>query len=315
MDFDVFNGDADGICSLIQLRLEDPRDNAMLVTGPKRDIALLERVVADEGDRITVLDVSMDKNRDELLRVLEAGAEVFYADHHDPGKRVEHPSLDAHINTAGEMCTSAIVNAQLRGAWSDWAVVGAYGDNMDALAERLAGSRGLRLAELRELGRLINYNGYGASLEDLHYHPDALFKLMVPYGSPEDFLDVDTEIVPTLRDAFADDRRAAEAAEVLVSDARVHAVVMEDTASARRISGVFGNELASASPQRAHAVLTRRGDVYVVSVRAPIATRQGAVELVQRFPSGGGRAAAAGINALPEGELDAFVETFREVFG
>jgi len=315
MDWDVFNGDADGICSLIQLRLEDPRDNAMLVTGPKRDIVLLERVLAEPSDRVTVLDVSMAKNRDHLSRVLGEGAEVFYADHHDPGEPFEHARLDAHINTAGEMCTAAIVNAHLRGAWGDWAVVGAYGDNMDALAQRLAGSRDLPLKALQELGRLINYNGYGASLEDLHYHPDALFKLLVPYGSPEDFLDVDEEIVPRLREGYADDWRAAEAAEVLVSDAHVHAVMMEDEAGARRISGMFGNQLASDHPERAHAVLTRRGDVFVVSIRAPIATRQGAVDLAKRFPTGGGRAAAAGVNALPEKELGAFLEAFEEVFG
>ena len=39
MDYDVFNGDADGIISLVQLRLSDPRD-AELVTGRKRDIKL-----------------------------------------------------------------------------------------------------------------------------------------------------------------------------------------------------------------------------------------------------------------------------------
>jgi hypothetical protein len=41
--YDVFNGDADGICALHQLRLANPRD-AVLLTGVKRDIALLQRV-------------------------------------------------------------------------------------------------------------------------------------------------------------------------------------------------------------------------------------------------------------------------------
>ena len=47
--YDVFNGDADGICALQQLRLAEPRD-AVLVTGVKRDIALLDRVPARAGD-------------------------------------------------------------------------------------------------------------------------------------------------------------------------------------------------------------------------------------------------------------------------
>ena len=55
---DVFNGDADGLCALHQLRLADPADSE-LVTGPKRDISLLKRVQARAGDRITVLDLTL----------------------------------------------------------------------------------------------------------------------------------------------------------------------------------------------------------------------------------------------------------------
>ncbi len=64
--FDVFNGDADGLCALQQLRLSDPRETT-LVTGVKRDIGLLARVQAAAGDQITVHDVSLDKNREALL--------------------------------------------------------------------------------------------------------------------------------------------------------------------------------------------------------------------------------------------------------
>ena len=46
--FDVFNGDADGLCALHQLRLAEPADSE-LVTGPKRDISLLKRVNAAAG--------------------------------------------------------------------------------------------------------------------------------------------------------------------------------------------------------------------------------------------------------------------------
>jgi len=77
--FDVFNGDADGICALLQLRLASPQDS-QLITGVKRDINLLQQVSANTGDRVTVLDVSLDKNRVGLERVLTEGAEVFYVD-------------------------------------------------------------------------------------------------------------------------------------------------------------------------------------------------------------------------------------------
>jgi hypothetical protein len=54
-NYDVFNGDADGICALQQLRLQTPRE-ATLISGLKRDIDLLQRVEPQSGDHITVLD-------------------------------------------------------------------------------------------------------------------------------------------------------------------------------------------------------------------------------------------------------------------
>ena len=42
--YDVFNGDADGLCALHQLRLDRPIADVIRVTGVKRDIQLLERV-------------------------------------------------------------------------------------------------------------------------------------------------------------------------------------------------------------------------------------------------------------------------------
>ena len=43
--YDIFNGDADGICALHQLRLADPCD-ARLITGVKREIDLVSRCSA-----------------------------------------------------------------------------------------------------------------------------------------------------------------------------------------------------------------------------------------------------------------------------
>ena len=71
--YDIFNGDADGICALQQLRLEEPRDS-VLVTGVKRDIHLLARVDARAGDELTVLDISLRTNARDLARLLAAGA-------------------------------------------------------------------------------------------------------------------------------------------------------------------------------------------------------------------------------------------------
>jgi len=79
--YDVFNGDADGLCALLQLRLASPCDST-LVTGVKRDIRLLEQVDAQPDDEIVVLDVSLDANRQALLRALHNGARVSWFDHH-----------------------------------------------------------------------------------------------------------------------------------------------------------------------------------------------------------------------------------------
>ena len=70
--WDVFNGDADGICVFLQLRLAEPR-NSKLLTSIKRDIALLDRIDAKVDDEVTVLDISLDKNRGHLLHILNAG--------------------------------------------------------------------------------------------------------------------------------------------------------------------------------------------------------------------------------------------------
>lgn len=314
-DFDVFNGDADGICALLQLRLAEPRD-AVLVTGVKRDISLLGRVRAGSGDRVTVLDVSLDKNRDALVALLASGAQVFYADHHHAGDIPDHPGLDVLISTAPEASTSALVNGRLRGAHAAWAVVGCYGDNLDATAEKIAANLALPVDRdaLRRLGILLNYNGYGAEIADLHIAPDALFRRLLPHPTPMALLEADRDLFDTLETAYADDMRRARDAERLLEDDVVAVVRLPDTAWARRVSGVYGNELANAHPDRAHAVLTEGEQGWLVSVRAPLNNRTGADEVCRQFDTGGGRAAAAGINVLPEADVARFVDTLRRYY-
>ena len=145
--YDVFNGDADGICSLQQLRLQFPRE-AERVSGLKRDIDLLQRVKVAAGDEITVLDLSLDKNRDALMSALAMGANVFYADHHYPGDIPVNDLLDCHIDVAADTCTSLIINKLLGSTQARWAVVGAYGDNFDQAAGELGRAVGLSENEL-----------------------------------------------------------------------------------------------------------------------------------------------------------------------
>jgi len=312
--YDIFNGDADGICALHQLRLAEPRD-ATLVTGVKRDIRLLERVPAEKGDRLTVLDISLRENAPALKQVLDRGAEVVYFDHHAAGEVPAHPALAAHIDTAADVCTSLLVDRHLRGRHRAWAVVAAFGDNLAESALAAAAPLGLQPADvqrLRELGEAMNYNAYGENPDDLHYHPADLYEVVSRYANPFEFI-AGEPVFEVLRAACADDLARAEDSRQGVAG-RTAAFVFPDAAWSRRIHGIFANRQALAHPERAHAVLVRSGGGYKVSVRAPLTRPAGAEALCSRFPTGGGREAAAGINHLPESELERFLREFAQAY-
>jgi single-stranded DNA-specific DHH superfamily exonuclease len=307
---DIFNGDADGICALTQLRNAEPLEST-LITGVKRDIELVEKAEVAPGDRITALDISFDKNREGVLRALEAGAEIFYVDHHFAGEIPENDKLRTIIDTDPNVCTSLLVNGYLKGKHVEWAVTGAFGDNLNMVARALAAPLGLsvqKLTLLEDLGIYMNYNGYGSSLEDLHFAPADLFELVRPYPTPFSFVQEARESFEKLEHGYRQDMALAAAVRSVRESEKTAVFILPDQAWARRVSGVFSNDLANAAPGRAHAVLTERPDgTYLVSVRAPLENKRGADELCRRFPTGGGRAAAAGINALPGEQLDAFI--------
>ena len=315
--YDVFNGDADGICALIQLRRAEPL-KAELLTGVKRDISLLDRVDVASAERVTVLDVSLDKNRGPLEQLLAAKVPVFYCDHHFAGEIPESEHLQAHINTAPDVCTSLLVNGHLDGAYARWGVVGAFGDNLDASARALGRTLDLddeTLDLYRRLGTYVNYNGYGAALEDLHFHPGELYQLMSTYDRPEDFVAGADTSFRRLADGYAGDMASAEALEPEWSSERSAVFILPQAAWARRVSGVYGNSLANATPSRAHAVLThKREGGFLVSVRAPLNDKRDADTLCRQFETGGGRSAAAGINLLPEADLGRFIEALEATY-
>jgi len=317
-NYDVFNGDADGICALIQLRQAEPRDS-VLITGVKRDISLLKQIDAVAGDQVTALDISMDKNNKALLAILDAGAEVFYCDHHFAGDIPESPKLTTLINTAADTCTSLLINGYLKGAFRDWAITAAFGDNLKASARALASQTNLSESEIKkleDLGTYINYNGYGASLEDLHFTPQALFEHMLPFSSPLQFVSESAQTFEKLETGYLQDMASAQSVKYDHTDESTAVLTFPNEAWARRVSGVFSNDLANQFPDRAHAVLTEKaGGNYLVSVRAPLNNKTGADELCMEFPTGGGRKAAAGINDLPANMLPQFVSALQKRYG
>ena len=321
-DFDLFNGDADGIFSLIQLRQRDPRPDAERVTGVKRDIKLFGRIAdrVKPGDRVTALDISMAKNTAPLTRVLETGAEVFYCDHHQTGDVPDSDRLTVLTSDARETCTAFLIDGYLRGTGSAWAVCGAYGDNFGGLAERIAKARGLDvpMGRLRELGELVNYNAYGLSLDDLHFDPGVLYATLLDYPDPVAFLDAGTDTYRTLKDGYDSDWEVAQSArEISVSDTG-QVLSLPARAASNRISGLFGNALVDEEPDKAFAILTElpseRDAEYRVSIRAPRSRAAGsASELAAQF-GGGGRAAAAGVDRLSDRDLARFVDAFHSTF-
>ncbi len=314
--FDVFNGDADGICALVQLRNARPLESK-LVTGVKRDISLLRQIVTEvnSGDEVTVLDVSMDKNQDALHEVLAAGTAVFYCDHHFAGDIPDAENLYALIDTAADTCTSLLINDYLNGQYQEWAITAAFGDNLRNSALRLAADTNLdeqQLHQLENLGTYINYNGYGASLDDLHFAPADLYRQLVPYAGPLTFIQEARETFTRLENGYHEDMRSAQAIKADFTDAHAAVFTLPNAPWARRVSGVYSNDLANAHPDRAHGVLTEKANgCYLVSVRAPLNNKTGADELCMQFPTGGGRKAAAGINDLPAELLGDFIQALR----
>lgn len=318
--YDVFNGDADGLCALHQLRLAEPR-TALCITGVKRDIALLRHVPCTPDIDVTVLDVSLDTNFDALQCLLEAGARVDYYDHHGARRAFAHPRLRFEWDESPQVCTSVIVDRMLGGRYRPWAIAAAFGDNLDATGRRLALAHGMaehEIAVLATLGRLLNYNAYGESLGDLHMRPDALYRELHPFADPLEFVAASSCFVQ-LEHGYWQDLAQADAIAPYRASEDCAVYILPDAPWARRICGTLANLLAAQSRDKSFAVLNERRDgSYCVSVRSADPGARPAHVLCERFHSvgvgGGGRRAAAGVNALPGAAIDMFVDAFFSYF-
>lgn len=321
--FDVCNGDADGLIARHQYRLSFPvaPSQLTLITGVKRDVALLSRVesflCAPDAD-VSVFDVSFDQNVGAAWRLLDAGASIRYFDHHRASSFRPHPRLSAYIDTSANVCTSLIVDHHLNGAHRTWAIAAAFGDNLADIAGQLAESAGLTTQQtglLQQLGECINYNAYGESIHDLQYPPAEIAQRMLPYRDPFEFA-LSEAIVQRLLAGFTDDLQRAQAIAPVHASNVAAVYVLPDESWARSVSGSFANWLVHSSANRAHAVLSRATDgTHIVSIRAPLNKPQHADAIAIQFNGGGGRATAAGINSLPAEDIARLVAVLEETYG
>ncbi|CAM3859101.1 hypothetical protein [Roseateles saccharophilus] len=310
--YDLFNGDADGICALHQLRMAEPRE-ATLVTGVKRDIELLRHLPAGEAADATVLDLCFDRNETGVRRVLDAGGRVHYIDHHAAHNLFEHPRLTSLIDTSKGVCSALLVDQHVGGRFRDWAIVGAFGDNLLGVAGALAQQRGHdepATACLGRLGLLLNYNAYGETAEDLHLHPRVLYEALHEFESPFDFIDHAPEY-GHLAEGYELDRRGLASLRPYRQDDTGELYLLPGEPWARRLAGTLANQRAALYARKSIAVLTSRTDGgYLASVRVAANCTAGADVLCRRYPGGNGRSAAAGVDQLPDSALDGFIADF-----
>jgi hypothetical protein len=199
-------------------------------------------------------------------------------------------------------------------------VVAAFGDNLNAQAERLARSLALdarQTGALRELGNCLNYNAYGDAIADLAADPAVLYSRLHRYADPFAFM-LSESLYGRIRTARDKDLDCAARLAQRLPSAVGEIMLLPDARWSRRVRGIYANQLARAAPARPHALLVVNANgAYTVSVRAPLEGKsalRGADRLCQQFERGGGRPAAASIAQLPGRQLPDFIRAFEAAF-
>ncbi len=278
----AYNGDADGICSMVQWGLVYGIEGHR-VTGVKRDIELLERVNPNPDDEIIVMDISLARNHARAVELSTQGFDITWFDHHLAGEPID--GITTNIDTSANVCTAVIVEKFL-GLESDWAQVALHGDGLSVHSSK---------PEFKELGELLNYNGYGADLSDLHFHPDELLLLCLQAKTPQNFMD--TQAFMTLKNGFESDLSNA-----INIEPRIGYYLLPNESWARRVVGVMAHRI-NESGDGPHVIAIDKGETLQVSIRGS----EGIGELCKMF-GGGGRATAGGIDALPKSEITALMK-------
>lgn len=329
IDFDVFNGDADGICALHQLRLAEPR-SAILITGAKRQIALLGRVretleaagsTPVRAHRVTVLDIAIERNRVALDGLLADGARVQWFDHHEPGPIPADRALEARIDTDAGVCTSLLVDRHLDARFRRWAICGAYGDGMvasaESLADSLTGPQALSRAQrdqLQTVGEAINYNAYAADTGTALISSVDLYRRLA--GITDPLALAHWPLIDALTRMSRDDLGEALKAGPILDLPTGTAWLLPPTLPARRARGLVAKHLKAHADQRPVMIIAPDGEGRAdISIRCPANAPQPASAFARRYDGGGGRATAAGIDRLPINALEDLLADFERWLG
>jgi hypothetical protein len=244
----VFNGDADGLCALQQLRLVEPGD-ATLVTGVKRDIGLLERVNAAGADAITVLDISLDRNR-------RLGCCALFRPSY-AGEVPEHPHFEPHIE---EISGSVPHTGRSPSTDASRGDRSAFGDGLPRVGAAMASAID-SIIHGGDIGEQSISTIMPGRTSPISHSPRRTANQMVPFEDP-----------PI---SFGSRRRshgwpqatgwcAGKCTAACAAGARATIVVLQDEPWARRVIGVLANELARLPRQRHCRTLAKARGGFVV---------------------------------------------------
>jgi hypothetical protein len=252
-----------------------------------------------------------------LIRILDSGAIVEYFDHHYCGEIPVYANLKTYIDDSPNTCSSLIVNDFLQQQFVAWAIAGAFGDALIDVAKKKSAELFLseeEVASLSKLGELFNYNSYGESIEDLFFPPDTLYRRIQSFTDPFDFIK-NTDVLSKLEQGYDSDLQNAKELNAYSAGNKSLIFLLPDAPWARRIRGNFAYRLARKFPECAVAVVLPKQDGnFVVSIRTPADSHIRAEEFCRQFPTGGGRACAAGINELPGEQFPKFEKHFHQTF-
>ena len=127
--YDFFNGDADGIISLHQYRLQFPQKSEVF-TGVKRDVKLLRHAVDIKNSTLSVFDISLLSNKDYIDGILNNDNIVRWFDHHEPGETDLGESFSIKVDTDPNCSRNILVDKYIDGFHRPWTICGAYRTNL-----------------------------------------------------------------------------------------------------------------------------------------------------------------------------------------